>query len=243
MTPRLPKHWILEKGFRVCLCTFLFILLLKYFNTTASNSSSKCDPNIVHVDISDLNENDPRYVRFKMLNFIRNLWFRLVVLYQIIFSNKNFGMTDWLIGFGNIFDKIILLPHPLRIFLTIWIIRKHDFSQIGQSKMVSRLLDNMTNGFFVECGAYDGETFSNSLLLERNFNWSGLLIEPSRNNFLKMKTKNRKAWLINCCLEVMYFRTKYLDFSTNIVCYLGVKSLAQNVILIWRLIWYTTKGA
>jgi len=80
---------------------------------------------------------------------------------------------------------------------------KFDFSQYGQSKVILQLLKNMRHGFFIECGAYDGENLSNTLLFERNFSWTGLLIEPSEENFVKLKSKNRKSWLVNGCLEVL----------------------------------------
>ncbi|OAD52136.1 Protein Star [Eufriesea mexicana] len=58
------------------------------------------------------------------------------------------------------------------------------------------------NGFFVECGAYDGETRSNTLVLERFLDWSGLLIEADPLNFSKMLQKNRKAYLTPTCLAI-----------------------------------------
>ena len=35
-----------------------------------------------------------------------------------------------------------------------------DFSQIGQSKWVDKLLEGKRNGFFIEAGGFDGEQFS-----------------------------------------------------------------------------------
>ena len=45
---------------------------------------------------------------------------------------------------------------------------------------------------FVELGALDGKTFSNTLVLERCFGWHGLLIEGSPQNFEKLK-RNRPS--------------------------------------------------
>ncbi|CAF0854508.1 unnamed protein product [Brachionus calyciflorus] len=74
------------------------------------------------------------------------------------------------------------------------------YSQIQQDKIVSSLL-NISNGLFVEAGAYDGETHSNTLYLERFKNWTGLLIEPSMENYKILLSKNRKAYSINSCLS------------------------------------------
>lgn len=72
----------------------------------------------------------------------------------------------------------------------------------GQSQFVRKILNNMTNGFFIECGALDGETRSNTLYMERHLGWTGLLVEASPSNYEKMKKKNRKAWMSNTCLSI-----------------------------------------
>ncbi|OYT92605.1 MAG: FkbM family methyltransferase [Burkholderiales bacterium PBB3] len=48
------------------------------------------------------------------------------------------------------------------------------------------------NGYFVELGANDGVTQSNSLYFEKYRNWRGLLVEPAPQNFLKCR-KNRSS--------------------------------------------------
>lgn len=48
------------------------------------------------------------------------------------------------------------------------------------------------NGYFVELGANDGVTQSNSLYFEKHRNWRGLLVEPAPQNFLKCR-QNRSA--------------------------------------------------
>lgn len=81
-------------------------------------------------------------------------------------------------------------------------------SQIMQDQILLNLLDtpdlnrrNASNrGIFLEAGAYDGETWSNTLHLERFKNWTGLLIEPSVENYHKLRSKNRHAYSVNNCL-------------------------------------------
>jgi len=51
---------------------------------------------------------------------------------------------------------------------------------------------NKTNGFFIELGANDGLTQSNTAMLEFNRGWKGILIEPSPNAYAEC-SKNRPA--------------------------------------------------
>jgi hypothetical protein len=41
-------------------------------------------------------------------------------------------------------------------------------------------------GFFVECGALDGELRSNTLTLERKHGWRGVLIEADPENLINL---------------------------------------------------------
>jgi FkbM family methyltransferase len=72
----------------------------------------------------------------------------------------------------------------------------------GQSHIAKKLFKGMKKGFFVECGALDGETRSNTLSLERDFGWQGLLVEGDPKNYDLVIKKNRKAWTAGCCLAV-----------------------------------------
>ncbi|KAL0122206.1 hypothetical protein PUN28_007152 [Cardiocondyla obscurior] len=96
-----------------------------------------------------------------------------------------------------------------------WILWTHDPSEpyelqelnvkdpsMGQSTAIREIFNDKKNGFFIECGAYDGEIRSNTLFLERFSGWSGLLIEADPINFTKMLQKNRRAYLSPTCLSV-----------------------------------------
>ncbi len=50
--------------------------------------------------------------------------------------------------------------------------------------------------FFVDIGAYDGTTSSNTLLFENN-GWAGICVEPNHIAFEKLKS--RKCLKYNCC--------------------------------------------
>ncbi|KAL1451404.1 hypothetical protein WDU94_005783 [Cyamophila willieti] len=102
----------------------------------------------------------------------------------------------------NVLDtlkKYHLHPPPGRSYNISHTIQ-YDPSQ-GQSKIVREIFANKRDGTFVECGAVDGVFLSNSLYLERALNWRGLLIEADRNNFNKLRTKNRNAYISNTCLS------------------------------------------
>ena len=65
-----------------------------------------------------------------------------------------------------------------------------SYSQIGQDLEVLKRYNNKTDGFFVEIGASDGIELSNTYLLETNFNWKGICVEPIPNRY-KLLCQNR----------------------------------------------------
>ncbi|CAI6361075.1 unnamed protein product [Macrosiphum euphorbiae] len=73
---------------------------------------------------------------------------------------------------------------------------------MGQAAEIAKIIDYTKGGFFIECGALDGETRSNTLYFERYYGWVGLLIEADPLNFVKMLKKGRRAYLSPTCLSV-----------------------------------------
>jgi hypothetical protein len=69
-------------------------------------------------------------------------------------------------------------------------------SQWGEDLMLLPYLLRAANwrpGSFVELGALDGISYSNTHALERCFNWTGLLIEANTKNFAKLRASSRRA--------------------------------------------------
>ena len=78
----------------------------------------------------------------------------------------------------------------------------NSWSEHGQDLYIDSLLKHKQNGFFVEMGAFDGESYSNTLFLERERHWSGLLIEPNKHEYQRLVGKGRRAYSANTCLSI-----------------------------------------
>jgi len=59
-------------------------------------------------------------------------------------------------------------------------------SQIGQDAWVVNVLRGKRNGFFVDIGAYDGVALSNSYVLEKQYDWTGICVEANSDAFQKL---------------------------------------------------------
>lgn len=74
---------------------------------------------------------------------------------------------------------------------------------------------NYEKGFFIECGANDGVSQSNTLLLEQKLNWSGLLIEPGLDNFNKCKHIRPKCIVENYALVSSEYTESTIEGNFN----------------------------
>ncbi|XP_052786053.1 uncharacterized protein LOC128221486 [Mya arenaria] len=75
------------------------------------------------------------------------------------------------------------------------------WSEYGQDIYVDKLLEQKRNGFFIELGAHDGESTSNTLYLEKERGWTGLLIEANPVVYKELLKKNRNSYILNCCIS------------------------------------------
>jgi hypothetical protein len=74
--------------------------------------------------------------------------------------------------------------------------------QYGQAEAALSELNQLKGGFFVEAGAWDGEFLSNTLLLEAEHGWTGVLVEPNVKAYRQLRARNRKAYSVNACLAL-----------------------------------------
>lgn len=70
------------------------------------------------------------------------------------------------------------------------------YSQQSEDVILWKKYLNYKNGFFIELGAMDGVIYSNTKFFEDSLGWTGILIEPEKNQFQRLK-QNRP----NCILS------------------------------------------
>jgi FkbM family methyltransferase len=86
-------------------------------------------------------------------------------------------------------------------------------SQCGQDRWVAEvLLPNLRAGVFVDIGAHDGVSFSNTLYFEQQLGWTGLAVEPIPALFKELRT-NRRCNTINCCVGEKSGRAQFQVIS------------------------------
>src|ERR1017187_11041783 len=87
---------------------------------------------------------------------------------------------------------------------------KKYFSQYRQDEFIDQVVFNRKKkGFFVDIGAHDGISFSNSNFFEAYRAFKGLCIEPNRSVFDQLE-KNRKCAVLNACIADTEGTVKFL---------------------------------
>lgn len=78
------------------------------------------------------------------------------------------------------------------------------------------------NGVFIDIGAHDGVSFSNTLFLERQLGWTGIAVEPLPDVYARL-SENRRCLKINGCISAtpgmarFYKITGYSEMLSGLV--------------------------
>lgn len=77
------------------------------------------------------------------------------------------------------------------------------FSQQGEDEFIfaNYLNQPHVDGTYIELGAVDGQLFSNTLFFERALGYTGVLIEPQRAMFEKLKVNRPNNHLVNAAVD------------------------------------------
>jgi len=73
------------------------------------------------------------------------------------------------------------------------------YSQINQDRIADFVLSRKAKGVFLDIGAHDGITFSNTYFFEKERGWTGICIDPNPDVFQKL-VANRQCICVNCAI-------------------------------------------
>jgi hypothetical protein len=108
---------------------------------------------------------------------------------------------------------------------------RQSYSQFGQDRfVVDVLLSGKFGGYFVEAGAGDGLWISNTLLLEKEFGWTGLLIEPTRA-FEALKRNRPDCICENACLAAEYSIVTMVEIYDHGQAQIAPELAGRNLLL------------
>ncbi len=88
-------------------------------------------------------------------------------------------------------------------------------SQAGQDAFLDETVFAKEGGIFVEVGAYDGVTGSNTLFFEQRRGWTGFLVEPSPR-LHAMASVARKAPCLQCAAGAEAGEAEFLDIRAGL---------------------------
>lgn len=124
-----------------------------------------------------------------------------IIGFSIIKTQNRNALESTFTDLCGFFDQLLILnkgiPSP---------------SQLRQDVLALLINNWKENGFFVEFGAADGLTHSNTYILEKHYNWDGILCEPCSVWLPKIKS-NRSCTIEH--LSVWHSSNMRLDFETK----------------------------
>ena len=110
------------------------------------------------------------------------------------------------------FKKYLVKISPSMLINVLRLIResfyRNYFGYVALNNLDKQLEEycNYSHGYYVELGANDGLTQSNSFYFEKKKKWNGVLIEPSPNNYLKCRDNRDSSnkFFCNACVSFDY---------------------------------------
>lgn len=87
------------------------------------------------------------------------------------------------------------------------------YGQCGEDQIVfEKYFHTKRNGIFLEMGALDGVTYSNTKFFEDTLDWSGILIEPIPQYYEKCRIARPRSLIYNC---IVSSSTEPMDIYVN----------------------------
>lgn len=102
-----------------------------------------------------------------------------------------------------------------------------DSKNVPLDKKLDALFGSKRDGYFVELGAHDGLTQSNTAFFEFSRGWRGVLVEPSPNAFELCKQRRPNSQCFNCACIAEGSGTVTGDFNGDVMNSIGGARLSN----------------
>ena len=89
--------------------------------------------------------------------------------------------------------------------------------------IIKEVFKGATGGFYVECGANNG-AYGCTYLLERDYGWRGILIEPIHALYEQCVENRPRDTCINACLDSVEGETEFIEYEE----YKGCSGIKKN---------------
>jgi FkbM family methyltransferase len=103
-----------------------------------------------------------------------------------------------------------------------------DCNGIPLQHKLDSLFNSKEKGFFIELGAHDGLSQSNTAFLEFERNWTGVLIEPSVTAFEKCKSSRPNSTCFNAACVSNTYQREYITGDFDGVTMASVNGIRLN---------------
>ncbi len=121
----------------------------------------------------------------RLFNLIKTIYWRI-----LDFSLKHYTRVK--------LDNLFIFFKLIRRFKTNYFNFEFHSQQNEDKYLLNNFnIEQVQNGTYLEVGAYDGFLFSNTLFLQNEFNFSGILIEAQTSLFNSLKENRPKNFLVN----------------------------------------------
>jgi len=107
-----------------------------------------------------------------------------------------------------------------------------DSSKVSLDTKLDILFKGKINGFFIELGAHDGLSQSNTAFFEFNRGWKGILIEPSRSQYIQCVSNRPTSICFNyaCTSNSYTYKTISGDFDGSLMSsIMGTRNNRLNI--------------
>lgn len=130
----------------------------------------------------------------------------MLTILNVLNTNKNFDEFDD-VNLLKILDEDSMMRSAICI--------PDSFAQLRQD-IVALIVNNFkASGFFVEVGATDGIYLSNTLLLERKFDWAGILVEPAKGWHARLRQNRRSVIDTRCVVSQSGGTVKFREVDVD----------------------------